>query len=487
MTESTAVPSETSSLLHESSHHHHQSLRLEEDVPYYAPPKQRQRWGESQVLPHVNWGDLYWDLFYVSGAFNLAAALKERLDKIGMLYFVACYISVFMSWMEKVSYDARYVPDDNLFHRLSEGLQLLVLGTMIQHIRSADIMEATSENATTFVFCASLALQSAMVVHRYADIYRNVIGGPESRHSAAREMLRHGINFACYLMAALWAGYDYFGSSSESNPLAVNHAPIVICLFSFLVGNLVVLSSRYLCLGRNIRTHHEIMVPINIEFMAHRVGEWTMLMLGESVLALLIVEASAQVLRYYVTFYAGVVSVTIFQYLFFRSQPFEADDHAMRRSSSGGFTFLYGMIVYSASLILVGCSYKMILHYYLDEDEIAEEGELEEHRLEMAAYRHDIAQLFSRSMAASFFSLDFMIVSHRGWAANLGRLNRCMPILVSTVTMSLLVLTLCLPWITTDLKTLSLWGCGIVVAQLLLRTRGLRYFPVSKQAMENCT
>lgn len=26
--------------------------------PFYAPPIQRQRWGEDQVLPHVNWGEL---------------------------------------------------------------------------------------------------------------------------------------------------------------------------------------------------------------------------------------------------------------------------------------------------------------------------------------------------------------------------------------------------------------------------------------------
>ena len=30
----------------------------------YCRPRQRQRWGESQVLPRVNWGDLFYDLFY---------------------------------------------------------------------------------------------------------------------------------------------------------------------------------------------------------------------------------------------------------------------------------------------------------------------------------------------------------------------------------------------------------------------------------------
>jgi len=40
-------------------------------TPWYNPPIQRQRWDEDQVLPHVNWGDIFFDLFYVGAAFNL--------------------------------------------------------------------------------------------------------------------------------------------------------------------------------------------------------------------------------------------------------------------------------------------------------------------------------------------------------------------------------------------------------------------------------
>ena len=36
-----------------------------EGLPWYAHPIQRQRWNEDHVLPHVDWGDLFFDLFYV--------------------------------------------------------------------------------------------------------------------------------------------------------------------------------------------------------------------------------------------------------------------------------------------------------------------------------------------------------------------------------------------------------------------------------------
>ena len=36
----------------------------------YDPPRQRQRWGDDEVLPHVNWAGLFFDLFYVAAAYN---------------------------------------------------------------------------------------------------------------------------------------------------------------------------------------------------------------------------------------------------------------------------------------------------------------------------------------------------------------------------------------------------------------------------------
>lgn len=32
---------------------------------FRRPSKQRLHWGDDHVLPHVNWGDLFFDLFYV--------------------------------------------------------------------------------------------------------------------------------------------------------------------------------------------------------------------------------------------------------------------------------------------------------------------------------------------------------------------------------------------------------------------------------------
>jgi len=61
---------------------------------------------------------------------------------------------------------------------------------------------------------------------------------------------------------------------------------------------------------------------MNIAYCIHRYAEWTMLMMGESVLSLLIVPlVEKDILVYLQIFYCGILSISILQYLHFRSQP----------------------------------------------------------------------------------------------------------------------------------------------------------------------
>lgn len=41
---------------------------------WYSPPAQQIRWGADQHLPHVNWMDLFFDLFYVAAVYNLGVS-----------------------------------------------------------------------------------------------------------------------------------------------------------------------------------------------------------------------------------------------------------------------------------------------------------------------------------------------------------------------------------------------------------------------------
>ena len=110
---------------------------------------------------------------------------------------------------------------------------------------------------------------------------------------------------------------------------------------------------------------------MHIDYAIHRYGEWTMLLLGESVLSLVIVTLSGQ-RDYIITFLAGVVSTVWLEYLHFRSQPHDPDEHALRRNKASAIVFSLLMMLYSCTLIVLGASFKMFLFEFVYQDEADE-------------------------------------------------------------------------------------------------------------------
>jgi hypothetical protein len=54
-------------------------------IPWYCRPVQHQQWDDNQVLPHINWGDLFFDLFYVAAAYNLGGMIISQALRMDML------------------------------------------------------------------------------------------------------------------------------------------------------------------------------------------------------------------------------------------------------------------------------------------------------------------------------------------------------------------------------------------------------------------
>lgn len=168
---------------------------------------------------------------------------------------------------------------------------------------------------------------------------------------------------------------------------------------------------------------------MNIDFTIHRLGELTMLLLGESILSLLIVDGETA--NYHKTFYFGVLTVIGMQMLHFRSQPHDADAHAMRRHKNSGVLFSQTYSIYSAALIAVGASYKLLLYTVSDYSRrlypiFPNEYEVGARWLAAAGdddsgcspsteeKKQMVAHLFSGAMAIAFVCLDVMLLAHVG-------------------------------------------------------------------------
>ena len=366
------------------------------------------------------------------------------------------------------------------------------LATAIVHIRSVDVMSNPSTYPDMFGYSLGLSLLSLLNILRCVEIYFFVDGDKDAtKNVVKRDMTNYGCQGAFYLAATIVSGLQYYDNKSNAEDnfrrglfsgdedpehyacsrmiitvssfaaeqcgfnrfLAVSEEdspysdsskysqstdiPAWLCLAGY-VFNLVHLIVMVLFCYPGGGRHKAYTVPMNIDFVIHRLGEWTMLLLGESILSLLIVETSLSA-NYYVTFYAGIVSVILLQYLHFRSQPHHADDHAMRRSKNAGMLFSVIMQLYSFALVAVGVSFKMLLYEYVYQEA---KGGYRLRRL-VAFFREyalrnlaggggstnfstderqeRVANFFCGSMVITFVCLDAMILTHQGVKTNAKR------------------------------------------------------------------
>jgi hypothetical protein len=177
---------------------------------------------------------------------------------------------------------------------------------------------------------------------------------------------------------------------------------------------------------------------MNVDFALHRNGEWIMLMLGESVFSILIVDIPNESFEFYETFYFSLLTIILMQYLHFRSQPHHADHHAMRRSKNAGVSWSLFQNIYSFALVSLGAAFTIFLTVFANEevdDDAASclrwlaETENEtvgyplcrrwlaaggEAKYDAETLKERAAHLFSGSLAIIFFCLDCMTILHLG-------------------------------------------------------------------------
>lgn len=501
----------------------------------YCRPRQRQRWGDTQVLPRVNYGDLFFDLFFVAAAYNTSNILVDSPSGRGIAYFLATFLAVMGLWLDKCFYDARFVVFEDFFHRLKELATLVVLASAVLHIRTIDVMANGEENPDTFVFCLIILIGNFLTGLRYLEVYFMGIGQPVIRGEAKRWLKMTLPYFAVLLVATALAGVKYYGSSnskkdtehnfeengSHNDDISHNEDGYQRSLagsstsyhdglenYNYDVPIYLVLAGiifKWIYLAIDIRfcfpgggRHKECVVPINVDFTIHRNGEWNMLMLGESILSLLIVDVPSEDKQYYATFYSGLLTVILLQYLHFRSQPGHADGHALRRNKDAGVGWTCFHMIYSAALIAVGAAFTlMVLEFTYDDYHQSNDHRFLAggggSRYEPEERRQRTAHLFCISLATVWFCLDVMTLFHLGIKTSH---NRCQcsrskkfnvkGIILVVMRAGLLFFMATLSQYETHPENLAFAGLMGVLLQLVLRKLGTKYLSAAQiHALEN--
>jgi hypothetical protein len=216
---------------------------------------------------------------------------------------------------------------------------------------------------------------------------------------------------------------------------------------------------------------------MNIDFMIHRSGEWTMLMLGESIFSILVVDVTKEGVS---VFYCSLLTVVFLQILHFQSQPHDADSHALRRSKNSGILWNMFQLVYSLALVVLGATFTFFLAFSDGGGGRRLGGRSLASAYDLEADIVAAANLFGGTLAIIFFCLDSMTLLHLGMEESQdrcvfkGRRNFKGMGLVA-LRLGLIVFTATLSQWVTKPKDLAIIGMFCVLAQLLLRKFGCTY------------
>ena len=180
----------------------------------FSRPRQRQKWGDKQILPHTNWGDLFFDLFYVAAAYNLSNIILTDPNAQGVLYFIGLFGPIMAEWFTRMYYDSRFAFGDDPYHRLFEVINLCFLATAVVHIRTVDVMSNPAEYPDMFAYALGVTLLSVMSICRNIEIMFFVEGEPAAKIVAKRDMINQVGQGIFYLAATIFAGTQYYGRNT---------------------------------------------------------------------------------------------------------------------------------------------------------------------------------------------------------------------------------------------------------------------------------
>ena len=186
---------------------------------------------------------------------------------------------------------------------------------------------------------------------------------------------------------------------------------------------------------------------LRLEHIAERYGAWVMLMLGESVLAI-ILQPIQDTERYYFAFFLALVTVQILQLTHFSSEEvssertacsymsrkydnlfiswcsfqFEPDKHALSRSDLGGRFWLELMTVFSIALVALGVGLSLLISSVSCSEvdnghfrKLASSSEAKRYVYCDSVPRAYVALPCGASIAQYATQSFFIIPSHEGW------------------------------------------------------------------------
>ena len=413
-----------------------------------------------------------------------------------------------------MQFESRFTTVD-YYHRLFEVIRYLFVSTAIVHVKSVQLFSDPS-STETIMFISAIIVEMLMHLGLNVEILLRGQGDKEAIRNHTLANIKQLIpTMLIYLAAVITAGVQYSEkqqevTSNSSRYLAdtdkgaelwdITDLPMTLMAFGYVFNIVSSIVSMWFATNKygDIRKY---MVPYNVDYVIHRYGEWTLLMIGEGILSLLIVE-TAEVKDYYLITTFGVLTVIFIQVLKFESEPHNADNHALWRNPASAACYMYLVELLSMALIVFGVTYKVFLKDVVreSEDDYGSDYDYGKATRRLGATpvitQEASAAVFSGALGVVILTLEAMMWTHAGikksfenlmhHTSNGKKKPRYAVICIQLFKVAIILFTVTLSRWTVEPEILTICGCGAVLGVAIVRI--LTYFLVHRsEVIDNIT
>jgi len=341
---STSSSPDTSSETREALHTWKRFVHnMDTGVPFYEVPKARYKWGQKQGHAHHVWAFLFFDLSYVGAAFKLGHMVGDSIDDgtlpQAMGLFIALFLVFQFTWTAKMAYDARFKSDDYV-HRMVQ----VTLGCIVSF---AATCVTTFEDLNNPALSNTLTISVSFLVYHVVEslhAWELVLSGDAHLRRTGYGILWQDVYPALIFVASI--------VSAVYGPLWLTALFWGLNGISWLLVILIRQNFRMLT--------RENTVPMHINWAIHRYNDFLLLMIGEGVISIIIVDFAPTV-EYISTFILCYFLVGNITLILFATGAETDDSHALRRSSNRAMGFILLTGIQGMSLITVGVGFRLIL------------------------------------------------------------------------------------------------------------------------------